>query len=163
MIISIIAAVADNMVIGDKNSLPWSLPADLEYFKKTTLGKPVIMGTKTFESIGMALPNRKNIILSFDKDYKAEGCVVVTSIDEALKQIGEDEEVMIAGGASVYKQFLPLANRLYLTFIHHDFEGDARFPEFDMNEWKEVKRIDNEPDDKNPYSYSFVIFEKKHV
>jgi len=163
MIISIIAAVADNMVIGDKNSLPWSLPADLEHFKKTTLGKPVIMGAKTFESIGMALPNRKNIILSFDKDYKAEGCVVVTSIDEALKQVGEDEEVMIAGGASVYKQFLPLANRLYLTFIHHDFEGDTRFPEFDINEWKKVKRIDNEPDDKNPYSYSFVIFEKKHV
>lgn len=161
MIISIIAALADNMVIGNKNSLPWKLSADMEYFKKTTLGKPIIMGAKTFESIGMALPNRKNIILSHDKNYRAKGCVVVTSIEQALEEVGEDEEVMIAGGASVYKQFLPLANRLYLTFIHYDFEGDAYFPEFDINQWKEIKRIDKKPDKKNLYSYSFVIFERK--
>lgn len=160
MIISIIAAVADNMIIGNNNSLPWNLPADLEYFKKNTLGKSVIMGAKTFESIGKVLPNRKNIILSFDKDYKAEGCVTVTSIEEALKEVGENEEVMIAGGASIYKQFLPLANKLYLTFIHHDFEGDTYFPEFDINQWKEAKRIDNKADGKNPYDYSFVILEK---
>ena len=160
MIISIIAAVADNMIIGNNNSLPWSLPADLEYFKKNTLGKPVIMGAKTFESIGKVLPDRKNIILSFDKDYKVEGGVTVTSIEEALKEVGENEEVMIAGGASIYKQFLPLANKLYLTFIHHDFEGDTYFPEFDINQWKEVKRIDNKADEKNPYDYSFVILEK---
>ncbi|MBU2545168.1 type 3 dihydrofolate reductase [Patescibacteria group bacterium] len=160
MIISIIAAVADNMIIGKNNSLPWSLPADLEYFKKNTLGKPVIMGAKTFQSIGKILPDRKNIILSFDKDYKVEGCATVTSIEDALKEVGENEEVMIAGGASIYKQFLPLANKLYLTFIHHDFEGDTYFPEFDINQWKEVKRIDNEADEKNPYSYSFVILEK---
>ncbi len=162
MIISIIAAVADNMVIGDKNSLPWSLPADMEYFKAKTTGKPIIMGAKTFESIGKALPNRKNIVLNFDKDYPAEGCVVVTSIEEALKEVGEDEEVMIAGGASIYRQFLPLANKLYLTFIHHNFKGDTSFPEVDFNEWKEIKRIDNQADKKNIYSYSFVIFEK-HV
>ena len=161
MIISIIAALADNMVIGNKNSLPWKLSADMEYFKKTTLGKPIIMGAKTFESIGMALPNRKNIILSYNKDYKAKGCVIVTSIEKALEEVGEDEEVMIAGGASVYKQFLPLANKLYLTFIHHDFKGDAYFPEFDINQWKEIKRIDKKPDKKNLYSYSFVIFERK--
>lgn len=160
MIISIISAVAENMVIGDKNSLPWNLPADLEYFKKNTLGKPVIMGEKTFESIGKPLPNRKNIILSFNKDYPAEGCIIATSIEDALKEVGEDEEVMIAGGASIYKQFLPLANRLYLTFIHQKFLGDTTFPEVDFSEWKEVKRIDNEPDEKNKYSYSFVIFEK---
>jgi len=160
MIISIIAAVADNMVIGDKNSLPWSLPADMEYFKAKTTGKPIIMGAKTFESIGKALPNRKNIILSFDKDYPAEGCTVVTSIEDALKEVGENEEVMIAGGASIYKQFLPLANKLYLTFIHHDFEGDTTFPEINFNEWKEVKRIDHEADKNNDYPYSFVIFEK---
>ncbi|MBU3942496.1 type 3 dihydrofolate reductase [Patescibacteria group bacterium] len=162
MIISIIAAVADNMIIGDKNSLPWSLPADMEYFKANTNGKPIIMGAKTFESIGKALPNRKNIILSFDKDYLVEGCVVVTSIEEALKEVGENEEVMIAGGASIYKQFLPLANKLYLTFIHHNFEGDTSFPEIDFDKWKEIKRIDNQADEKNIYSYSFVIFEK-HV
>ena len=161
MIISIIAAVADNMVIGNKNSLPWKLPADMEYFKKNTLGKTIIMGAKTFESIGKALPNRKNIILSYDKNYKAERCIMVTSIEEALKEVREDEEVMIAGGASVYKQFLPLANRLYLTFIHHDFEGDVYFPKFDINEWKEIKRIDNQSDEKNLYSYSFVILERK--
>jgi len=161
MIISIIAAVADNMIIGDKNSLPWNLPADLEYFKKNTLGKPIIMGAKTFESIGKALPNRKNIILSYDKNYKAEGCLVVTSIEQALGEVGESEEVMIAGGASIYKQFLPLANRLYLTFIHHDFKGDAYFPKFDINKWKEIKRIDNKPDIKNIYPYSFVVLERK--
>lgn len=161
MIISIIAAVADNMVIGDKNSLPWNLPADMKYFKKTTLGKPIIMGAKTFESIGKALPGRKNIVLSFDKDYKAEGCIIATSIEQALEEVEENEEVMIAGGASVYKQFLPLANRLYLTFIHHDFKGDAYFPKFDINQWKEIKRIDNEADEKNIYSYSFVVLERK--
>jgi len=161
MIISIIAAVADNMVIGNKNSLPWNLPADLEYFKKNTLGKPVIMGDKTFESIGKVLPGRKNIILSFNKDYKVEGCITVVSIEEALKEVGEDEEVMIAGGASIYKQFLPLANRLYLTFIHHNFNGDTYFPKFDINEWKEVKRIDNKPDEKNIYPYSFVVLERR--
>lgn len=161
MIISIIVAMADNMIIGDKNSLPWNLPADMEYFRKTTLGKPIIMGAKTFESIGKALPNRKNIILSYDKNYKAEGCSVVTSIEQALEEVGEDEEVMIAGGASVYKQFLPLADRLYLTFIHHDFKGDTYFPEFDINQWKEIKRIDNKPDIKNIYPYSFVVLERK--
>lgn len=161
MIISIIVAMADNMIIGDKNSLPWKLPADMEYFKKNTLGKPIIMGAKTFESIGKALPGRKNIILSFDKDYKAEGCIIATSIEQALEEVEENEEVMIAGGASVYKQFLPLANRLYLTFIHHDFKGDAYFPKFDINQWKEIKRIDNEADEKNIYSYSFVVLERK--
>ena len=163
MIISIIAAVADNMVIGNNNSLPWNLPADLDYFKKNTLNKPVIMGAKTFESIGKVLPDRKNIILSFDIDYKAEGCIVATSIESALKEVGENEEVMIAGGASVYKQFLPLANKLYLTFIHHDFDGDTYFPEFDIKQWKEIKRIDNKADEKNPYSYSFVILEKHEL
>lgn len=161
MIISIIVAMADNMVIGNKNSLPWNLPADMEYFRKTTLGKPIIMGAKTFESIGKALPNRKNIILSYDKNYKAEGCIIVTSIEQALKEVEGDEEVMVAGGASVYKQFLSLADRLYLTFIHHDFKGDAYFPKFDINQWKEVKRIDNQPDEKNIYSYSFVVLERK--
>lgn len=161
MIISIIAALADNMVIGNKNSLPWNLPADMEYFKKITMGKPIIMGTKTFESIGMALSNRKNIILNHDKNYRAKGCVVVTSIEQALEKVEENEEAMIAGGASVYKQFLPLADRLYLTFIHHDFKGDAYFPKFDINKWKEIKRIDKRPDKKNLYSYSFVVFERK--
>ena len=163
MIISIISAIAENMVIGRDNALPWDLPADLEYFKKQTLNKPVIMGQKTYESIGRALPNRKNIVLSYNKDYSATGIVVVSSIDEALKEAGVVGEVMIIGGASIYKQFLPLANRLYLTFIHHSFEGDSRFPNFDRIQWKEVSRIDNKPDERNKYSYSFVILEKNEV
>lgn len=163
MIISIISAIAENMVIGRDNALPWDLPADLEYFKKQTLNKPVIMGQKTYESIGRALPNRKNIVLSYNKDYSATGIVVVSSIDEALKEAGVVGEVMIIGGASIYKQFLPLANRLYLTFIHHSFEGDSRFPNFDRIQWKEVSRIDNKPDERNKYSYSFVILEKNGV
>ena len=160
MIISIIAAVADNMAIGIKNSLPWNMPADMEHFRKATTGKPIIMGTRTFESIGRALPGRKNIVLSSDPNYKAEGCAVAGSIEEALKEAEGSEEVMIAGGASVYKQFLPLANRLYLTFIHHNFEGDSFFPKFDRKEWQEIERIDNKADEKNAFDYSFIVFEK---
>jgi len=139
------------------------MPADLRYYKEKTMGKTVVMGQRTFESIGSEpLPGRKMIVLNNDENYKApEGCKVARSIEELLKMIDKKEEVMICGGASVYKQFLPLADRLYITFIHGDFEGDTFFPEFDKNEWKEVKRTDNKADDKNPYDYSFVIFERK--
>lgn len=160
--ISIIAAIGNNNVIGIKNSLPWYLPADLRYFKEMTLGKTIVMGLKTFESVGgKPLPGRKNIILSNDKNYKApEGCIVARSIEELLKITHNDKEVMICGGASVYKQFLPIADRLYLTFIYHNFDGDVYFPDFDISQWKEIKRIDNKADEKNLYDYSFVIFEK---
>lgn len=161
MKISIIAAVADNKVIGNKNFLPWHLPADFKYFKENTLNKTVVMGLKTFESIGKPLPERKNIILNNDENYVApDGCFLAKSIEELLEMVKNDEEVMICGGASVYRQFLPLANRLYLTFVHHNFEGDTYFPEFDIKEWKEVKRIDNEPNEKNIYPYSFVVLER---
>ena len=126
-----------------------------------TDGKSIIMGAKTFESIGKALPDRKNIILSDDPDYSAPDCIVVGSIDDALKEVKDDEEVMIVGGASVYEQFLPMANRLYLTFIHHDFKGDTLFPDVDFDQWQEIKREDHEIDDKNHYSYSFVIYQRK--
>jgi len=169
--ISMISAVAENRVIGNKNTLPWHLPADFKYFKETTLGKTIVMGLNTFKSIGeKSLPGRKNIILNNDPSYvPPEGCFVAHSIDEALKMIendpsassGQKSEIFVCGGASVYKQFLPLADRLYLTFIHHDFEGDTYFPEFNINDWKEIKRTDCEPDEKNPYSYSFVVLEKK--
>lgn len=162
MIISIIAAVADNGVIGNKNALPWHLPADFKYFKETTLNKPVVMGLRTFESIGRPLPDRKNIILNDDTNYIAPyGCFVVKSMDELLEIVKNEDEVMICGGASVYRQFLPLANRLYLTYIHHDFEGDTYFPEFDINDWKEIKRTDNQIDKENVYPYSFIILERK--
>ncbi len=161
--ISIIAAVAENRVIGNKNSLPWHLPADFNYFKENTFGKTIVMGLNTFKSIGeKPLSDRKNIILTNDSNYVSpEDCFVARSIDEVLEMTKDEPEVMICGGASVYKQFLPFADRLYLTFIHQDFEGDTYFPEFDINEWKEIKRIDCEPDEKNPYSYSFVVLERK--
>lgn len=161
--ISIIAAVADNGVIGKSNSLPWHLPADFKYFKENTLGKPIVMGFKTFQSIGnRPLLGRKNIILNNDLNYSpTEGCFVAHSIDELLEMTKDDPEVMICGGASVYKQFLPLAQRLYLTFVHQKFEGDTYFPEVNFEKWKEIKRIDNKADDKNKYDFSFVVFERK--
>ena len=162
MIISIIVAMGNNQVIGIKNALPWKLPADMEHFRQKTWGKPVIVGQKTFESIGKALPERINIVLTLDKNFQAPGCIVAYSIEEAL-QIAKDKgvkEIMIIGGVSIYKQFLPLADRLYLTVIEGDFEGDAYFPEFDYDDWKEVERIENEPDKDNPYKYSFITLEK---
>lgn len=160
--VSIIAAVADNRVIGNKNALPWHLPDDFKYFKENTLGKPIVMGLKTFQSIGnKPLSGRKNIILNNDASYiPPEGCFKAESIEKLLGMVKDEKEVMICGGASVYKQFLPLARRLYLTFVHSSFEGDTYFPEFDISEWKEVKRIDNQPDEKNIYPYSFVVLER---
>ena len=160
--ISIIAAVADNGIIGDKNAIPWHLPADFKYFKETTMGKTVVMGQKTFDSIGRALPGRKNVILNNNPEAVApDGCFLAKSIDELLEMTKSDGEVMICGGASVYRQLLKLASRLYITFVHHDFEGDTYFPEIDKTQWREVKRTDNQPDTKNPYPYSFVIFERE--
>ena len=162
MTISIIVAIANNRVIGKNNKLPWDLPADMEHFRKLTLGKPVIMGQKTFESIGKALPGRTNIVLTLDKNFQAPACLAAHSIEEALKFAGNKEEVMIIGGVSIYKQFLPLANRLYLTLIDADIkDGDAFFPEFNYGDWNEIERIKNEPDKDNPYQYSFVTLERK--
>lgn len=163
MILSIISAVAENRVIGNKNSLPWHLPADFKYFKETTLNKPIVMGLNTFKSIGeKPLPSRKNIILSNDYNYIVPNdCFVVHSIKELLEMVKNEDEVMICGGESIYKQFLPLVNKLYLTFIHQSFKGDTYFPEFNMKEWNEVKRIDCQPDEKNIYAYSFVVLERK--
>ena len=158
-----ISAVAENRVIGNKNSLPWHLPADFKYFKENTLNKTIVMGLNTFKSIEeKPLPDRKNIILNNDPSYKApEGCFVAKSIDELLEIVKDEQEVMICGGAFVYKQFLPLAQRLYLTQIHQSFEGDTYFPEINLEEWKEVKRIDCKADEKNKYDFSFVVLEKK--
>lgn len=163
MIISIIAALAKNNVIGKKNALPWNLPADLARFREITTGKPVIMGKNTYDSIGRPLPNRLNIVLSNDRNSKIEGCLVANSLEETLNYVLGAEEVMIIGGASIYKQFLPVAARMYLTRIHHDFEGDVYFPEFDEKEWQENSREDFKADLKNPYNYSFITLEKKLV
>lgn len=157
MIISLIAAMDRNSVIGKDNSLPWKLSADMKRFKELTTGKPVVMGRKTFESIGKPLPNRINIILTRDKNYKAQGCTVAHSIKEALKDVDENDEVMIIGGAQIYKEFLPIANRMYLTLIDKDFEGDAYFPEYNKNDWKEVHREEHESDN---YKFAFVDLDR---
>lgn len=162
-IVSIIVAIGNDRVVGKDNKLPWNLPADLAHFKEKTMGKPVIMGQKTFESIGRPLPGRTNVVLTLDKDFAASGCIVAHSIEEALEKLKDFEEVMIAGGVSIYRQFLPLADRMYLTIIEGDFEGDAFFPEFDWAEWEETERADNAADKENPYPYSFLTLKRKAV
>lgn len=159
--ISIIAAMADDRAIGIDNSLPWKLPADMKWFRRHTLGKPIIMGRKTFESFGgRPLPERTNIVITHDNNYKADGIVVVHSIDEAIAAAGDVEEVMIIGGESFYRQMLPVADRFYLTQVHGRFEADAFFPEFDMNEWQEVAREEHTADEKNEFDCSFIVLER---
>ena len=155
-----IAAMAKNNVIGIKNGLPWDLPADMKHFREITSGKTVIMGARTFESIGKALPKRRNIVITLDKNQIAEGAEIVFSLDEAIESCKNEGEVMIIGGASIYRQFLPKAQRVYLTVIDGKFEGDAFFPEMDMNEWKIVNEEKHEADEKNSHPYTFKVFER---
>lgn len=162
MKISMIAAMTDDRVIGIENRLPWKLPNDMRWFRQHTLGKPIIMGRKTFESFGAKpLPERFNIIISRDLKYQAQDSIVVHSIEEALQAAGDVEEVMIIGGASFYEQMLDQSQRLYLTLVHTQVEGDAWFPQFDWQQWQQLERIDHEADEKNPYAHSFVILERK--
>lgn len=157
MKISLIAAMADNGVIGIDNGLPWDLPADMKWFRRHTLGKPVLMGRKTFDSIGRPLPQRRNIVVSREAGLTLPGCEVVQSIDAALQLCADEAEVMVIGGASFYAQMLPLADRLYLTRVHAQVEGDAWFPDIDADQWREIERIDHPADAANAYSCSFVI------
>lgn len=150
-----------NRVIGKGNALPWHLPADLKYFKRITLGKPIIMGRKTFESIGRPLPGRVNIIVTHELAYRADGCTVVHSIDEAISIAQAHEEVMVIGGAKLFEQVLPRAERIYLTEIDEEFAGDIFFPELDRRAWREIQRAAHAPDEQNPYAYSFVVLERK--
>ena len=163
MIISLIVAMAENRVIGNNNQLPWHFPADLKYFKSVTLGKPVIMGRKTFLSIGKPLPGRHNIVLSQDLSFKREGITVVNSIDAALNAAGDVNEVMIIGGSQIFQQCLAFANKIYLTVIHHAFEGDAYFPELDHARWHLAKQEDHVADVNNPYAYSFYVYTEPAV
>ena len=160
MIISLIAAMDRNRLIGQGNRLPWRLPADMKHFRKTTLGKPVVMGRRTFESIGKPLAKRTNIILTHDPHFRASGCIVTHGVDQALSEADGCEELMIIGGYSVYEQFLDCAGRFYLTQIHERFEGDVYFPEFELSDWREVKRVKHGPDDDNPYPYDFVFLHR---
>jgi len=161
MIVSIIVAIARNNVIGNGNKLPWHLPADFEYFKNVTKGHPVIMGVRTHLSIGKLLPGRKNIVLSDDPSFKLmEGAIMAKSFEEAFELARENDEAFIIGGANVYKQGLNYADRLYITEVQASVEGNVFFPEFDKNEWKEVKRIKREKDAENIYDLDFVVYDK---
>ncbi len=160
MIISMIAAMDSNRAIGIKNQLPWHLPADLQHFKALTLGKPIVMGRNTYESIGKPLPNRTNIVVTRDQNYQAPGCNIAYSFEDAITQAGNAEELMIIGGASLYEQTLKHANKLYLTFVDTEVVGDAFFPKWNPEEWKELSREHYEKDEKNNYAYSFVTLER---
>ncbi|MFT6790274.1 MAG: dihydrofolate reductase [Pseudoalteromonas rhizosphaerae] len=156
-----IAAMAKNRVIGQDNDMPWHLPADLQHFKAVTMNKPVIMGRKTFESIGRPLPGRRNIVISRNTDYTAVGVDVVTSPEAAISLLCESDEVMVIGGGNIYQQFLKSADTLYLTFIDLDVAGDTQFPDYEQSaNWQVVEELYNQPDDKNIYGYKFVTLDK---
>ncbi|KZN28882.1 type 3 dihydrofolate reductase [Pseudoalteromonas luteoviolacea] len=161
MVISMIAAMAKDRVIGDDNKMPWHLPADLQHFKKVTMGKPVIMGRKTFESIGRPLPGRRNIVITRNAQYQADGIEIASSTEAALALVDKIDEVMVIGGGNIYEQFLPLCNRLYLTYIDLDVGGDTRFPDHTVvGDWTEVESESHEPDERNRYNYKFVTLNK---
>mgnify|MGYP001770176904 CR=1 FL=1 len=159
--ISIIVAIARNYAIGRNNQLLWHLSEDLRRFKKITQGKQVIMGKLTYLSLPVRpLPNRQNVVITDRKDEVFEGCTTVHSIEEALDLCHEAEESFIIGGGSVYRQFLPYCNRLYITLVHKDFDADTFFPQFDLAQWKLVEREDRLSENDSELSYSFLIFEK---
>ncbi|MFD2145873.1 dihydrofolate reductase [Mucilaginibacter antarcticus] len=159
MTISIVVAIAHNNAIGKDNKLLWHLPKDLRHFKEITTGGTIIMGRKTYDSVGRPLPNRRNIIIT-RQQIEIPGCEVVNSLDAALGLCKNDTEVFIVGGAEIYKLAMPLTNRIFLTIVHQDFEADTFFPEIKGEIWKETERQDHEPDEKNPLPYSFITLER---
>ena len=162
MILSLIAAIGKNHEIGKNNMLLWHMPSDMKFFRDTTKGHAVVMGRKTFESLPGILPNRKNIIITRDTNYKITGGEVVHSLEEALSLFkGSDEEVFIIGGSEIYKQAINIADKLYITHIDkEDKEADAFFPEIIPVVWNEISHTENQADDKNPFAYTFSIYEK---
>lgn len=166
MKLAMIAAVAENNAIGINNKLPWYLPGDLRYFKAVTMGKPIIMGRKTFDSLRKPLPGRTNIVLTRDREYQREGISVVYSLKEAIA-LAEDialinghEEVMVIGGEQIYREALPVAGRLYLTRVHRRFEGDAFFPALEPSEWKETVREDRVVEGDEALAYSYLVLDR---
>ena len=160
MRLSLVVAMADDRVIGYENALPWRLPADLRHFRNVTMGKPIVMGRRTHESIGRALPGRKNVVLSRDATYRAEGCTVVDSLEAALAHCADAPEVMIIGGADVFAESLPRADRIYLTLLHGRFPGDTWFPQYEESEWREVERENFPASEDAPCPYSFITLER---
>lgn len=156
-----IVAHAHDRIIGKDNDMPWHLPADLAYFKKTTLGKPVVMGRKTYQSIGRPLPGRKNIVISRDESFRAEGIETVTSVEQALALASDVDEVMVIGGGAIYAHCLPVADKLYVTHIDADIDGDTRFPEYDTaQDWTLVDSEQYTADEKNQYDLNFCVYQR---
>lgn len=158
MKISLIVAYAKNRVIGRDNQLPWRLPADLQYFKKMTLDKPIIMGRKNYQSIGRPLPRRRNIIISRNPNFTAEGCIVADSLDAALAECDDAPEVMIIGGAEIYQLTFEMADNLYITEVDAEIEGDTFFPDWEKSQWQEVSREAFPADEKNEFGFRFVRY-----
>lgn len=150
-----VVAMSENRVIGKNNQLPWHLPADLRHFKQVTLGHRILMGRKTYLSIGKPLPQRENIILTHDAHFHAPGCVVVTDVDKILT-MAKEKDLFVIGGAEIFQLLMPYITRIYLTIVHHDFDGDVFFPALDMQEWEQVSCEDHPADSENPYAYSFL-------
>ncbi|MCL4123525.1 UNVERIFIED_CONTAM: hypothetical protein GTU68_054357 [Idotea baltica] len=161
MKLALIVATDEQGLIGKDNGLPWHLSADLKYFKKVTMGKPLIMGRRTHESIGRPLPGRDNIIITSDIAYQAPGCIVTHSIDEALTACQNVEEAMIMGGASLYEQCLLTVDTIYHTLVHANLEGDTWFPKWNKNTWQLITTQTHPADDNNEYDYSFMVYQRK--
>jgi dihydrofolate reductase len=160
MTISIIVAIAQNNAIGKNNQLLWLMPNDLKHFREITLGRTIIMGRKTFDSVGKPLPKRRNIVVT-RREIQIPGCEVVKSINDGIDLCKNEDEIFIGGGAEIYRQAMDKTDRIYLTIIHHDFEADTFFPEIDYAQWDETSREYYEPDDKNPYPYSFITLNRR--
>ncbi len=169
MIISLVVAVARNGVIGDVGTMPWRMPSDLKYFKRVTMGKPVVMGRKTFESIGRPLPGRPNIVVTRSGDFAADGVVIAGSVEEGLDEaarLASDlavEEVMVIGGGEIYRQSLDRAHRVYLTELSLDVNGDTRFPDLDDDLWREVSRESFQAGEGDSADYAFVVYERRKL
>ena len=161
MSLSIVVAMDENRLIGKDNKLPWHLPADLAYFKKNTTGKSIVMGRKTYDSIGRPLPNRRNIVISRNSKTLITGCEVLSSIDEMLSITKDEDEVMIIGGASLCEQLLPQVSRLYITKIEGKFDGDIYFPEYNEADWRQVSCESHLPDDLNEHAHHFLVLERQ--
>ena len=161
MKLSIIVAMDKNRVIGKDGNLPWHISSDLKNFKKITMGKPILMGRKTHESIGKILPGRENIILTKKRNYFVEGCIVKNDLDEVLSNFKKVSELIVMGGATLYEQTLDKAEKLYITEVRACIEGDIFFPEYDPDQWVEISRNSFEADENNEYDYSFTVLERK--
>lgn len=161
-LLAIAVAVGENYAIGKNNQLLWHMPADLKFFKQTTSGHTVVMGRKTFDSVGKPLPNRRNIVITRDSELKIDGVEVVNSLDAAIALTKDEEKpVFIVGGAEIYRQALPKTDVLYLTTIHHNFDADTFFPEIDRNDWTVISAERHEADEKNKYDYTFEVLKRK--